>query len=107
MTRLPSTVSYAASATEAQLVNQLVTGLQLLGYVVLQTGQWRADKAGNSCGLPDLLVTRPGWKVWYGLEAKTAHGKVRREQQMYADRGFISIVRSLEDCLAVLKEAGA
>ena len=99
-------VSYAASATEAQLVNQLVTGLQLLGYVVLQTGQWRADKAGNSCGLPDLLVTRPGLKVWYGLEAKTAKGILSKEQKYYVEMGVISVVRSLEDCLAVLKEAG-
>jgi hypothetical protein len=113
------------------LQDQIVQGLELLGYVVLQVGRWvRQTKCphcgrwstprgghGNTPGSPDLLISHPRWgraPVWCAVELKTPEamtvfghlpaGRVRPEQRALADLGLVRIATSLEDVLAAVNE---
>src|SRR5262249_7553891 len=50
-------------------------GLTLMGYIVLSTSVRRVRYGyGTSPGVPDLLVTRPGWGVTARFGGEDAHG---------------------------------
>jgi hypothetical protein len=89
---------------EADIVATIYEGLTLLGYVVFRTGQWRADRAGNDVGCPDLFVTRPGWDTFKALEVKTQRGRLSPHQQWLHDLGVITVVRCWEDALRAVQE---
>lgn len=125
----------AGLPSESQLQAQIVQGLRLHGYVVLECGRFvrqvRCDPAhggcgryftptagyGNSLGVPDLLVADPAWSrpVWVGIElkrpaVKTTIGTVRggvlsRAQHELAMAGRIVICHDLEEVLARLQAA--
>jgi len=92
---------------ESDLIAGIVDGLRYRGRIVFRTGQWRADKAGNDVGLPDLAVYCPqlGVGCWKMLECKTPTGRVRPAQKDLADIGASVIVRSIEEAFKVCGEA--
>lgn len=95
---------YQATATEKQIQQAIVQELRLRGYIVMETGQWRADKAGNTKGTPDLYFARPGSNSWHAIECKTAKGKVRKEQAELVYLGVVHIARSVEDARRIIEE---
>ena len=98
---------YQATASERDIQKAIVQELRLRGYIVMETGQWRADRAGNSKGLPDVIFTRQGWgNRWSCIEVKTAKGRVRKEQQELVYLGVVHIARSVEDARRIIEEVG-
>lgn len=118
-------------ASESQLQDQIVEGLERMGYVCLQVGRWVRQaqcprcKAwstprcghGNTPGSPDLFVTHPDWGKparWIGMEIKTPTvrtltgtlpgGRLRKEQKALAEMGLIAVVRSWEEAEAAIRE---
>ena len=62
----------------------------------------------QTCALPisDVLARPPeAWKgpMWIGLELKAPGGKLSPEQKMLADAGAITVIRSLEDLMELLR----
>lgn len=94
---------------EDEIQRQIVQGLSALGFLVLVTsrrvkrcrhcGNWGRGDDGATRGIPDLLISRPGWKRWLGAEIKSATGKLRPEQQDLHERGLTVVWRSWEDAL--------
>lgn len=85
-------------------------GSDLVG--ILTTHVW----IGNPDRCPPPLTQRPARLVtfgrWFALEAKTARGRVSREQEMFLDLvrargGFAAVVRSVQDGWAALARARA
>lgn len=97
---------YQSTATEKQIQQAIVEELRLRGYIVMETGQWRADRAGNTKGLADVYFARPGRNSWTAMEIKTAKGKIRKEQQELVERGVVHIARSVEDARRIIEEVG-
>jgi hypothetical protein len=119
----------AGLPSESQLQAQIVQGLRLLGYVVLECGRFvrqvRCPECsryfvptagyGNSLGTPDLLVADPAWPhpTWVGIELKrpttrTTIGTVRggivsKEQRDLAIAGRTVICHDLDQVLAVVR----
>ncbi len=95
---------------EDEIQKQIVQGLSALGFLVLVTsrrvkrcrhcGNWQSGKDGAARGIPDLLVSRQGWRQWVGAEIKSATGRLRPEQQELHERGLTLVWRSWEDALA-------
>lgn len=128
MPNTPSARQIAYKPSEKQLQAQIVQGLEARGYVVRQLGHitrqtrcpncgaWHTPHVGygNDPGVPDLLVSRPGWFYWVGLEVKTPiyrtvlgtipGGRLRREQRDLVELGLTRVIRSLEDALSALEE---
>jgi hypothetical protein len=96
--------TYAATATEREIQASIVQGLRLLGFIVFQTGTYRADLSGNDPGLADLIVCNPKrGNVWQFLECKRVGGRVRPAQAALVAAGVSSIVRNLDEALEVLE----
>lgn len=91
--------------SESALVQQIQDGLRWHGFLVLRVGQYRADKAGQTAGTPDLFVRHPGWYpcLWIGGEIKTEKGTLQPAQRVLMQGGHISVWRSLEDALRCLQ----
>ena len=130
----PSLRRMARLPSESQLQAQIVQGLRLLGYSVLECGRFvrqvQCDPEhggcgryftptagyGNSLGVPDLLVADPAWAnpVWVGIELKrptvrttigTVRGGVlRKEQRDLAMAGRVVVCHDLDEVLAVVRE---
>lgn len=108
---------------EAHLQREIRATLCLLGYTVMETGKSRSRVTcakcgasnyatgwqGNTPGLPDIYVHRPGWgrPLAVALELKALHGKPTETQQWLADNRMTTIVRSMEDALHVLRDVEA
>lgn len=133
-TRGPSLRVLTRTASERHVQSQIVQGLQMLGYVVLEVGGW-ARRAhcqacgatfvpahANSVGAPDLFVSRraegahlPGNK-WVAMEVKRPRvktllgtvegGRLSPEQRALVEAGIVSVIHSLEEALDVLEGAG-
>lgn len=89
---------------EADLVKGIVDGLRYKGRIVFRTGQWRADRAGNDAGLPDLFVWCPQRAGWIALEVKTPTGRIRDAQKNLAEVGASIIVRSIQEAFEAVGE---
>lgn len=100
-----STLKYRDTATEFQIVKAIEELLRLSGYEVLRVGQWRADKAGNTPGTPDLFVTREKERFWLGIEVKTAIGRLSKAQGDLHRDGFTVVARSAEEALRLADNA--
>jgi hypothetical protein len=101
VTPLPKKAIKPPQEREAGLVDAIVKVLQLNGFEVLKVGQWRADRAGNTPGTPDLWVrpqdsTKP---LWLGMEVKTATGTLSPAQKDLHKRGATVVVRSPQEAL--------
>lgn len=94
--------------SEDDLQTVIVEALRVTGYTVLVTthrakrcrkcGHFAHGGYGATKGIPDLLVSRPGWNSWVGLEIKKP-GKAMwssLEQKELFERGFNALVQSLE-----------
>ena len=92
---------------ESALVKGIYDGLTLRGRTVLRVGQWRADMAGTDAGCPDLFVWCPRRDGWIGLECKTDHGPLRREQAALLAAGMIVVVRTIEAAFDAVGESRA
>lgn len=88
---------------EARLVQAIKAALEAAGYRVYRCQQYRADQAGSTPGIPDLLVTRRGWIGLYGLEVKTDMGIVSPAQALGCIEGHIHLCSSVEDALAIMR----
>lgn len=103
---------------EEDIQQQIVEGLSLYGYIVLQTtvrgikarckgcgselkayGGYGADK-----GVPDLLVSRTDWMagVWVGLEVKSETGRLKPEQAELLAQNRIHVVRSFDEAKSIV-----
>jgi len=113
---------------ESDLQTQIVRVLSGLGYLCLHVGFYRRQVScptcearfypggaqGNSPGVADLLISRPGWPpVFAALEVKV-RGRVKSEntrvrvvQQMLADQGRNIIVHSIAEAIDALQEVEA
>ena len=89
---------------ESAIVRDIIAELGALGYEPVEIGQRKAKGSGTTVGCPDFLFRRQNWPtgIWCAMEAKTARGRVRPEQQTLADRNGVCIVRSVEDALVAL-----
>ena len=110
---MPKGLSSPALTSEEDLQRTVMEGLELLGYIVLQTthrvkaatcpkcGQkFRpAGGYGSSKGVPDLIVTRKTWPwyAWVGIELKGPKTAVSPEQKALAADDRIAICRTWEE----------
>lgn len=76
------------------------------GYRVLRIGQFRADRAGNDSGAPDILCTRKGENRWTALEVKVPGDWQWSgpEQRALAEEGCTTVVTSAGEALVALRE---
>lgn len=89
-----------------ETVNRAIrSALEALGYEVLSTTVRNARGGyGASRGVPDLLISRPGWRVgWLGMEVKGPKTPVSPEQARLAGLGLTVIVRSVDDALTAVR----
>lgn len=124
-----------AGESEASIQASTVSLLRLSGYIVMETGKDRSGLQGllarslrphlkcdekalfsiignclrswasNDAGLPDLLVTHPGWPVfWMPIEMKKPGGKVRTAQEKLFKDGRSIICYSAKDALEAVIE---
>lgn len=80
--------------------------LTSLGYMVRQTSVrgWRGTKGyGTDKGIPDLLVTRPGWFCTCEIEVKGPKTKLSPEQDALVKSGVMSLARTVEDAMVILR----
>lgn len=74
--------------TEAQITRAVIAHWKMLGLpgtlVAALPNMGAMGQHGLTKGLPDLMVMAPGLPVAF-IEIKTATGKVRPEQQAFAD----------------------
>lgn len=104
---------YGTTATETQIRNSILDYLKLKGYVCKRnnsgfvfltgpTGKKRAINVGES-GWPDIEgIAKKG--QWFGIEVKTATGKMSAEQLIMQNRivtsgGLYILARSLDDVI--------
>ena len=100
---------------EADLEKLVCTFLATLGYTVLKTthrvkrcecGRWSRGDYGSTPGVPDVLARPSGaWKgpLWIGLELKAPGGKLSPAQKVLADAGAVTVIRSLDDLMELLR----
>lgn len=104
---------YQKSATETEIRNAIMDYLRLRGYVCkrnnsgfmflrAENGKKRAINIGEA-GWPDIEgMTKDG--RWFGVETKTAKGKLHLEQEIMCDRiqrsnGLYVVARSVQDVI--------
>lgn len=103
------------SANEEQVQRSIIDGLQLMGYIVLQTsrrgvscrhcGAKTFGSDGVTRGLPDLVVSRESWPKHCALliEVKGPATALSVEQALLERKGRIAIARSWEDALLAVR----
>lgn len=106
---------YAKTATETDIRNSILDYLRIRGLVCKRnnsgrvfikgpTGKTRAINVGEA-GWPDIEgMTKPTGR-WFGIEVKTATGKMSSEQVVMQQRinesgGIYVLARSVEDVIA-------
>lgn len=96
------------TVSESHLQKLIVDYLEVLGFVVIQTGQFgmSPERKVNTVGTPDLIVHHPRWERGKCLviELKTAIGTLSKEQQAFYDAGVSYVVRSLERLEIILQQ---
>ncbi len=104
-------------ALEEQVVSEIVTSLRLAGYrlpsewkpgcvgIFMRVGQRRADKAGTDKGMADMVIVRlSDMKIWLvEVKARTKDHDVRKEQELLAQIGVITIVDNAPDVLRLIE----
>src|SRR5690606_41773509 len=98
------------AAPEKRLQHQIRRALERLGCEVLDLTQPRRTML--PLGLPDLYVRHEGWRVRVWMEVKTERGRLSPWQEAWLAReraagGHAAVVRSVEDAIHALREAGA
>jgi hypothetical protein len=85
---------------EYHLGYEIKQALELLGCVVMRTGQRNAKFGGQDAGCPDMFVSiSRGLEVWTAVELKTPTGTFSPAQKALQEEGRVLCWRSLEDAL--------
>lgn len=98
--------------TEAQVQEQIVSGLRALGYVVLVTSarSFRAGEAGRGYGadkgVPDLLVRHRSWPpaAWLAMEVKKPRAwrwSSDEQRRLWEERALAKVHSWEEACYAI------
>jgi hypothetical protein len=92
---------------EARLQTEIVAVLRLCGLTVLQTSAHRArGPLGTTPGVPDLLVfAQDAPLLLWGIEVKTARGRLNPAQRELAQAGAYAVARSAADALRACADA--
>jgi hypothetical protein len=95
--RLDDSPVYGKGDDEMTLQRDVIFTLRALGYTVLSTSSIGAHT--GSLGVPDLLICRPGWTVWIGIELKhpSGNGKTRPAQAELERAGHLIVAHRWED----------
>lgn len=116
----PGKQSRFVNVPEKHIQESIVKYLRYSGYLVLETSERRkrilclnckewfmphSGRAGVDKGLPDLYARSPKWpaNLWAGIEVKGRTTEISPEQQNLASQNAITIVRSPEEALHVVK----
>jgi hypothetical protein len=90
--------------------------LRSLGYTVLEIAQKRQPifckcgakhwpiTTGNTSGVSDLLVSRPGWQLWLSIEMKTPITERRPKQIELNEMGLTVIVETVEEAVQAVDD---
>jgi len=106
----PVVMRHRRGAPEKALQWRIRRALEQLGCEVLDLTQPRRTML--PLGLPDLYVRHEGWRVRVWMEVKTERGRLSPWQEAWLAReraagGHAAVVRSVEDAIHALREAGA
>lgn len=93
---------------EKDLVQDIRTHLEALGYLVATVGQYRAKGSGTTVGYPDMSIRHALWPRGMALllEVKTKAGKPSSEQERLHSVGWSYIVRSVDDAVDAVRAFG-
>lgn len=94
--------------SEKDVVQEIRTTLERLGYLVSNVGQLRAKGSGTTTGYPDLSIRHELWPKGMAclIEVKTSTGRLSEAQETMHGQGWSYVVRSAEEAIEALRAFG-